>query len=151
MGHHIRAIIGKIDNIQKFADNDCVCAKVIGLPQNMGMVMLTEKLFEELEERSVEMSRGDPCSELDGFDGTAAGILERYSLNTKLAYIETDYFGGAGTQGGVLYSDGRETISARVGEGTVNLLLRELGVCVLSPDMDEFDCLGLGQYRYMDE
>ena len=149
MGHNIKAIIGKRDDIQKFADNRDYAAMII-LPQNFGMVMLTQKLLEDMEEPSGEHSRDDPCSELDGLDKTVVGILEQYSLHTTLVYIETDYFGGAGKQGGVLYTDGRETVTAQVGEGTINTLLKELGVS-RTPNTDEFDCLELGKYRHMDE
>ena len=149
MGHNIKAIIGKREDVQKLAD-ELFRAKMIGLPQNFGMIMLTEKLYEDMEVLSGDFFRDDPCSELEGFDKTVAWILERYSPHTKLAYIETDYFGGVGTQGGVLYSDGRELMSARVGEGTINALLKELGA-LEKPNMDVFNCLELGHYRYMDE
>ena len=145
MGHNIKAIIGKRDDVQRFAD-DRSCAKVIGLPQDMGMVLLTTSLLDELSELYGEY----PCLEPESPDSTVVGILEQYSLRTKLAYIETDYFGGVGTQGGVLYADGRETIAARVGEGIINAFLKELGV-LKQPDKDEFDSLELWKYRYMDE
>lgn len=74
--------------------------------------------------------------------------MERYSFRTRLAYIETDYFGGAGTQSGVLYENGKISVGPRSGEGTINFLLKELGVWHY-PDRDEFDMLGLGKYRHM--
>lgn len=64
--------------------------------------------------------------------------------------LETDYFGGTGTQGGVLYENGQISIAPRSGEGTINILLRELGIR-RAPNKDEFDSLNLGIYRRMDE
>ena len=64
--------------------------------------------------------------------------------------METDYFGGIGTQGGVLYENGRIRIAPHSGDGTINLLLRELGVKCLA-NKDEFDSLNLGNYRHMTE
>lgn len=147
MGHSIKAVIGKRTDVQRIAE-DWIC-KMIELPQDFGMVPLTLKLFEDMEEL-LKPSGDDPCSELVGLDSTVVEILKRYSSCTKLAYIETDYFGGVGTQGGVLYENGRETISACVGEGTINALLKALGAW-RKPDMDEFDCLELGKYRHFDE
>lgn len=147
MGHSIKAVIGKRADVQRFAE-DWIC-KMIELPQDLGMVPLTIKLLEDMEER-LEPS-GDPsCSALEGLDSTVVEILKRYSTCTKLAYIETDYFGGVGTQGGVLYENGREVCPPRVGEGTVNALLKALGAW-RKPDKDEFDCLELGKYRHIDE
>lgn len=147
MGHSIKAAIGKRADVQKISE-DWIC-KVTELPQDFGMVPLTIRLLEDMEEllgSSCENSR----SVLDGFDRTVAEILEQYSFRTKLAYIETDYFGGTGTQGGVLYENGREVCPPRVGEGTINALLKELGAW-RKPDMDEFECLELGKYRHIDE
>lgn len=75
-------------------------------------------------------------------------LLQEYSSHTKFAYIETDYFGGVGTQGGVLYENSRVAIEPRSGAGTINLILRELGVACV-PGKDEFDSLNLGKYRHM--
>lgn len=147
MGHSIRAVIGKRADVQKISE-DRLC-KVIELPQDFCMVPLTIKLLEDMEELP-ELSCEDPCSELDGFDRTVKEILEQYSFRTKLAYIETDYFGGVGTQGGVLYENGCEACPPRVGEGTINALLKELGARH-RPGTDEFDSLELGKYRHIDE
>lgn len=148
MGHSIKAVIGKRTDVQKLAE-DWACAKMIELPQDFGMVPMTIGLLENVEEL-MEISVGNVRSELDGFDRTVAEILEQYSFRTKLAYIETDYFGGVGTQGGVLYENGREASPPCVGEGVINALLKELGAW-RKPDLDEFDCLELGKYRHIEE
>ena len=138
MGHNIRAIIGTHKSIQKLT-NDWVRAKEIELLQGYGMVFLTDGLLDDIAE-VLEISDDFCCSELDYFTKTAVQLLEIYSFHTKLAYIETDYFGGIGTQGVVLYKNGQ----------TINLLLRELGVWC-APTKDEFDSLNLGIYREMPE
>lgn len=69
----------------------------------------------------------------------AAGlVLERYAL------LETDYFGGAGTQPAALYEGGALTL-----EGSVNAVLAGLGV-VRAGALDEFDTLELGPLRDTD-
>lgn len=80
----------------------------------------------------------------------------------KCAYIETAYFGGIGTQTSAIWEDGAQiegpmisydgvepTTESRhftVVDGAVNHVLKHLGVH-RSEDMDEFDSVGLGQYR----
>ena len=148
MGHNIRAIIGTHKSIQKLT-NDWVRAKEIELLQGYGMVFLTDGLLDDIAE-VLEISDDFCCSELDYFTKTAVQLLEIYSFHTKLAYIETDYFGGIGTQGGVLYKNGQICRKPHSGDGTINLLLRELGVWC-APTKDEFDSLNVGIYREMPE
>lgn len=148
MGHRINAVIGKRADVIGIAD-DWVRARLIELPQGFAMVPMTIRLLEDVEEL-MEPSGIEDCYGLDGLDGAVICLLEQYSFRTKLAYIETDYFGGYGIQGGVLYENGCEVIPPRVGEGTVNALLKELGAW-RKPNTDEFDCLELGKYRHTEE
>lgn len=148
MGHCIKAIIGKREDVCGIAD-DWVRAKLIELLQGFGMVPMTIRLLEDVEEL-MEPSGIEEHSALDGLDGAVICLLEQYSFRTKLAYVETDYFGGYGTQGGVLFENGREKIPPQTGNGTINVLLKELGVW-RKPNKDEFDCLELGKFRYIEE
>lgn len=151
MGHCIRAVIGTYEAVRKIAD-DWVRAKEIELPQGFGMVFCTTRLLDdigELMESAGEVVEFSPFPELEYFDSAAKSLMEEYSFHTKLAYIETDYFGGAGTQAGLLYKNGQPAAEPKNGEGTINALLKELGVW-RKPDMDEFDMLGLGKYRNME-
>lgn len=148
MGHNISAIIGRRNTIQKLADT-WIDASVIELPQEFAMVFLTNTLIESIEE-FYYISDDFCCPELDSYSTIAEQLLQEFSFHTRLAYIETDYFGGVGTQGGVLYENGKIIIKPRSGEGTVNLLLKELGVMCIR-GLDEFDSLNLGNYRHMQD
>lgn len=148
MGHNISAIIGRRSTIQKLADT-WIYASVIELPQEFAMVFLTNAFIESIEEL-YNLSDDFCCPALDSFTTVAEQLLEEFSFHTRLAYIETDYFGGVGTQGGVLYENGRILIEPRGGEGTINLLLKELGVLRMC-GLDEFDSLSLGNYRHMQD
>ncbi len=148
MGHNISAIIGRRNTIQKLADT-WIDASVIELPQEFAMVFLTNTFIESIEE-SYHISDVFCCPELDSYSTIAEQLLQEYSLHTRLAYIETDYFGGVGTQGGVLWENGQIIIQPRSGEGTINLLLKELGVICIG-DLDAFDSLSLGNYRHMQD
>lgn len=151
MGHCIRAIIGTHEAVQKIA-GDWVYAKEIELPQGLGMIFCTIKLLENIEElmeSSGEAADEPNIPELEFFDASVKELMETYSFRTKLAYVETDYFGGTGTQAGLLYENGKPAAAPQSGEGTINALLRELGVW-RKPDKDEFEMLELGKYRHME-
>lgn len=149
MGHCIQAIIGKHESVEKIADN-WNCAQEIELPQGYGMVFLTNALIEDITEllNVPDEDFGYPI--LNYFTIAADKFLQEYSVHTKLAYIETDYFGGVGTQAGVLYENGCVSVKPHSGKGTINQLLKELGVWC-EPDKDAFDSLNLGRYRHMPE
>ena len=148
MGHSLKAIIGKREDVCRISE-DWVKAKLIELPQGFGIVPMTIRLLEDVEEL-MEPSEIEDRFGLDGLDGAVICLLEQYSFRTKLAYVETEYFGGYGTQGGVLYEDGREKIPPKKGIGTINILLKELGAW-RKPNADEFDCLELGKFRHIEE
>ena len=112
------------------------------------MVFLTDEFSDDVAEL-YDVAGEFCCHELVHFTVAIAQLLQQYTHNTKLAYVETDYFGGTGTQGGVLYENGQISIVPRSGEGTINILLRELGVRC-EPNKDEFDSLNLGLYRRME-
>lgn len=146
MGHCIRAVIGTRDSARRLAE-DWLRAKVIELPQDFAMIFMTDDLLEDVGEL-LEVSDEQCFPELEYFTEEVKELIEYYSFRTKLTYIETDYFGGTGTQAGVLYENGRIAIGPRRGNGTINILLREMGVWCY-PDKDEFDMLKLGKYRHM--
>lgn len=77
--------------------------------------------------------------------------LQRLSTGGQLAYVETDYFGGVGGQGAVVYRDGHEVLPRTWGKaGVINGALRLLGVKrkLLA---DRFTVIGFGQVRSNDD
>ena len=142
MGHCVRAIIGAHKDIQRI-ENDWF-AKGMKLPQGYGMIFLTDALLDDIGELFESANEPSDPETVTSF------LLQEYSFHTKLAYIETDYFGGIGTQSGILYENGNISIPLCSGERAINILLRELGVW-REVNKDEFDSLNLGIYRRMDK
>lgn len=142
MGHCVRAIIGAHKDIQQIENN--WLAKGIKLPQGYGMIFLTDALLDNIGE--LFESANEPSDP----ETVTSYLLQVYSFRTKLAYIEADYFGGIGTQSGILYENGNISIPLCSGKGAINILLRELGVWH-EVNKDEFDSLNLGIYRRMDK
>jgi hypothetical protein len=69
------------------------------------------------------------------------------SRASAVAYIETDYFGGAGGQSAIVWRDGQVVFGPANGEaGPINEALQVLGVHA-DGEGDEFDALGLGKVR----
>ena len=74
--------------------------------------------------------------------------------NPLFAIVETDYFGGKGSQAAAVYRGAVEIMapeSTAIGEasdskGPINTALRLLGVTA-SGGCDEFDTVGLGHHR----
>lgn len=60
----------------------------------------------------------------------------------RFAILQTDYFGGAGSQWAAAFEGER----ALAGDGTINAALRHLGVARRA-GLDEFDTVGLGAHR----
>jgi hypothetical protein len=78
-------------------------------------------------------------------------LLRQLSLLGPIAYIETDYFGGVGGQGAVVYSGGKTLMEPEWrGLGPINRALRLIGVKRLLLG-DRFQALGLEAYRSNDD
>ncbi len=77
-------------------------------------------------------------------------LCEQLSQRCVLAYIEAEFFGGAGAQAHALFSKGRAIGHPVVSECAINDALRYLGVAK-GEAHDEFDAIGLGQHRDTDK
>ena len=147
MGHKIEAVIGKREAVRAFADN--WLAELTELPQDCAMVFLTGALFDDITELS-DAPDQEEASPLTYFTSAIRWAMEEASWTGPLAYIETDYAGGCGTQGGVLLERGKIAMGPMEGNGAINTLLHAIGVWH-RPGEDEFAALGLGRYRHMPE
>ena len=126
----------------------------------MCMLFLTDSLYNEI----VEATSENDMQTTEGFLFLTPAIaleLKKYSLNNgKLAYIETDYYGGVGSQSAVLFENGEKTICSvsdnsslsqlpmNMNEWPINSVLIALGV---RKSLDEFESINLDDYRCMPE
>lgn len=79
-----------------------------------------------------------------------ADLGRECSVHGAIAYVETDYFGGAGAQGAAAWSNGETLLAPTIAEaGAINAALRAIGLKA-EQGLDEFDTLGLGTVRRMD-
>lgn len=147
MGHMIRAIIGK-DHVIRSISECWVYVETIKLPQEFALIFLNDNLFDDIEEL-INIKNTCNYPHLNHLTNSVIAFLKVNSLKGQLLYMETDYFGGYGTQAGVFFENGEMKCEPMVGDGTVNRLLGLLGVRkhLLK---DEFDTLELYKYRCMD-
>ena len=147
MGHMIRAIIGKTHIIQPIVEG-WVYAEMICLPQDYALIFLNDNLFDDIEEL-VDLENTSNYPHLNYLTDSVIFFLKEHSLKGQLLYMETDYFGGYGTQAGVIFENGEMNGEPMDGDGTVNRLLGLLGVRK-HLQKDAFDSLELYKYRRMD-
>ncbi len=147
MGHCIQIFIGEINILENIASN-WDAANIIPLKQQFAMIFLTNQFFDDIEELADTKDTLNDDRFLLLTSAIWEQILQPYSKNGMLAYLETDYFGGVGTQAGVLFENGERIEGPSDKEGIINQILRKMGVCI-EPGKDEFDSVGLGNYRHM--
>ncbi len=145
MAHNIHAFIAPR---AAFYGLDLECpAALVDLPQELALLPITSELWfwihggvdaGESRFRDVSLKRwGD----------AEYAFLRRLARGATAAYIDTDYFGGAGEQAAVAARDGDVVFGPRQDDhGPINSALRILGVRK-EKDLDEFDTLGLGLFR----
>ena len=147
MGHNLRAVIGRPENLGGFATRWTQPGPT-DLPFGLQIIPLDERRMDELA------TFFEPSFE--GFDYlniTLSDALASVLTAGPAIYIETDYFGGSGGQGAALFRDGalrwtasEKSSDATAGQSPISRALAELGV-ERGTHHDEFDAVGLVQYR----
>ncbi|MBI4752475.1 MAG: hypothetical protein HY774_28625 [Acidobacteria bacterium] len=157
MGHCLQAFLGSEALLGEIVQTR-LTAIFIPLSQGLAMIPVTEAVYDSLATIE-ERGSFDPrflflSPKLNHFGQT-------HSENGHLAYIETDYFGGAGSQGAIVWSKGKILFGPavtgnrpdlqvdRLPADAINCALKILGV-EKGHWVDEFEALGLGKYRSQD-
>jgi hypothetical protein len=159
MAHTLKAVIGRTPDATELGSR-WVLARLIALPQGMAMIPLTARLLDDMEK--LVSSARHPRGEKSGLLPAAlSSVLEKVTQDCSLGYIETDYFGGVGSQTAALWRNGRLVLGPLLrethwdaesgqhidsGPAAINDVLVQLGV-KRGRSVDEFDALGLSKYR----
>ena len=165
MGHNLRAIIAKSGVLTPVA-NAWIHAETIELTQGFSLIKVTDLLLDDINEL-INVKQNDPYDEFDDLTGSLHQLLldESEKQRSLLAYIETDYFGGVGTQTAILYENGVSHKPLKteskwdqenychshepIGIWAINTVLQKMGV-ICAGEKDEFDSIRLGWYRKTD-
>lgn len=162
MSHVLHAVIGPKPSVAGFASL-WHRARLVDLPQGFALVPLTAALHDDI----AELAGADRRDTFPEFARLSVGVeraVSEASAGGPLGYIETDYFGGCGTQRAIAWDRGRilagpyatETTwdgaayrTSPEGERAVNRVLAALGAWTRGR-LDAFDSLGLGRFREME-
>ena len=159
MGHNLSAVIGPTEQIEEFASR-WVRARPVRLPQRFALVPVTLSLREDIEELA-DSDDPDPFDTFASLTAALALALAQASRGGILGYIETEYFGGVGTQCAICWRDGRistgpqssettwsgsEHIRTPAGNSAIHQVLVDMGVTTRA-GQDAFDALHLGRFR----
>lgn len=153
MGYELRALITRSG-----AMLDGLDLAVIQRPERFVLIPLTNDVFDRLN------GGGDrPHEEQFWFlSGGIRNLALHLSRTSAVAYIELEYFGGAGTQASIAWQDGaiiadpaKHDFESGVDDlprerWPVNAALAAIGATVGNAN-DEFDALHLGQRRETDD
>jgi hypothetical protein len=146
MTHFIKGLVGAPEILVAFAKEHRLRAPI---PLEQGFVLLP-LLDDDLD----AMISAPQTGHVDGFfhlSEQLADLLRRASAAGALVYLETEYFGGWGTQAAVAYRHGDVLVAPRAAEiGPINDALRAIGVRVSEPGGDEFWSVGLHHHRRFD-
>lgn len=135
MTHHISGFIGPTEHL-KNNTKDLSNAEVILLTQGMSFLPLNEDLYKEI---NYTFHKNLPMK----------WLVNRFR-SMPFVWIETDYFGGSGTQSAIIWQNGKKKRLRSVNGNNIDNALKLLGV-KCDGNMDEFDTLGLGNYRTNEE
>lgn len=148
MAYTLRAVIAGCD---AFADPPAWIADsaVIPLPQGICMVPLTEAVRHAFgpADRPWLYETHSIFTHLP--EGLVAQLRE-LSRGGRVAYVEAEYFGGAGEQRSVVWEAGAALGEPEESSHAINDALRSLGVQA-AEGADRFDTLGLGRHRSVDD
>src|SRR5262245_10150396 len=102
MGHHLQAFISQEELLREIARH-YPTAIVIPLSQGFGMLPVTEPFYDGLP-------NPQPPDKADNrflyLGPKLRQIGKAFSVKAPLAYVETEYFGGGGFQGVVVWANG---------------------------------------------
>ena len=139
MSYTIQAIIARNDIKQEVEE---IQLPFVDMPFSMILIPLP---FEYVSENEIPfLPLTDEGSSSIG--EKLANICLSLSNNSKIAYIEAEFFGGEGTQACSLYENGIEVDNPIISSKAINYALQWLGV-KSDRDRDEFDLFGLGAHR----
>ena len=164
MGHMLTALIASPVLLSKLTQQYGLRLPV-ELPQGFAMLPLSPNTLDFLLNSP---ERGD-SKLLEGFeflDSQMVALFKKLSSDEFVAYVETEYFGGTGGQGAIVFKGGEQIyvghdsdfedgklipqseLNARsLDDRAINGALKLLGVKKSVADLDEFDALHLGDYR----
>ncbi len=145
MAHHITAIITDAAGAVPLG------VKAVALGQDLVIVALEKTLCERLGGGTSEVLP-DTSELLPDWELVTPSLIERLRalIPSPFAVVETEYFGGEGTQRAGAWHGETTLVAEQESDDAVNLALEALGVTVGSAH-DEWAAVGLERFRSNDD
>jgi hypothetical protein len=148
MTHMIEGLVVPTATAQRISEEGAVPVPLDAA--GMVFVPMTDMLLDRLAVR-FPTSTDRALKEFSKLSPSAVLWLEELSAAGRVAYIETEYFGGAGAQGAAVWEGGKIILGPRQADiGPINDALRLLGI-MRTQTQDEFEVAGLGQHRQTED
>ena len=162
MSHNLNGILGPDDVIAGIAQR--WLREPVRLSQGISLFPLTHDLIESIEEL-VDKGSTREFSEFELLSSSIAQVISQSSFDSWIVYFETEYFGGTGQQSSAVWENGQLVYGPASSSSSwdaknanhvvdngwpINEALHRVGVWT-DGKSDEFEMLGLGQYRSTDD
>ncbi|MFD3416715.1 hypothetical protein [Streptomyces decoyicus] len=153
MGYELQAVIAG-GELLCAASRDLSGAGVVPLDQDLSLMPMTNELFDAFTGGSADRASG-----FWRLPGGFGRLLAQWSTAGPVAYVEAEYFGGAGEQQAAVWSDGAVVLGPlHAPEGQpfpragspIAQALRRLGA-VADAAGDEFSAVGLDRHRHTED
>jgi hypothetical protein len=148
MAYAIDAFLGKPEVFRPLVRKYRSAAGVL-LADGLCLVPWLEALQTSIQDERHDPVK-DPTWPFWHLSRKGANIVRETCSNGDMAYVEAQFFGGAGTQAGVGWRDGQIAHGPVMARDAINQALRFLGVTA-NDGKDEFDTVGLGKHRSTEE
>lgn len=159
MGHAVKLLVAHPEVLQRYRT---VAPQAVAYTLTAGASLAVLPLTDDLQDAlHKSYGTGEWWEEAAGITTTDAAFAARASQAGPLALIETDYFGGTGSQCAALWSGGDLVMRTAWLDSAalrnrpratwpINAALRGLSLAA-AHGLDEFDTLGLANYRSNDD
>lgn len=144
MGYELQAVIAG-DGLLQAASQDLAAARVAPLGQGLALMPMTDELFDSVTDGSTHRPLG-----FWKLPGAFDYVLAEWSTAGPVAYVEADYFGGAGEQRAAVWAEGALELGPLQTDSPISRALRRLGA-VAGAATDEFSGVGLDRHRHMED
>jgi hypothetical protein len=148
MGYGINAFLASAEVFRPLVRNYRSACSVL-LDEGICLVPLVEALQTSIQARRHD-PEADPSWPFWGLSRAGAQLVRKTCPTGAMAYVEAEFYGGAGHQSSVGWRDGEIAHGPIMARDAINQALRFLGVTA-SNGHDEFDTVGLGRHRSTEE
>jgi len=142
MGHSISGIVGSLTDLEAISTK-LDCDGYMNSSAAWGFLPLDD----------TDLDRAIPPPQ-DYFGGDfiyvskqLVELIRGLSADHSIAYIETEYFGGVGSQSAFAFQRGEEVFPPTSSRDAINDALAAIGVDFTQTGLDEFESVGLHHFR----